>query len=61
MSARLFWTVAEFAQLLRVDRRSVIRSIHAGEIPATRVGRVHRIPATWVEQQIQGIGGERNG
>lgn len=48
---KLFWTVKEFAEIARVDRRAVSRGISNGEIPATRVGRQYRIPTTWIEQQ----------
>lgn len=41
---RLFLTVTEVAALMRVDPRTVRRAIEAGQIPATRVGQIWRIP-----------------
>jgi excisionase family DNA binding protein len=41
---KLFMTVPEFAQLARVDQRTLRRAIDAGEIPAVRLGNTVRIP-----------------
>jgi excisionase family DNA binding protein len=31
-----------------LDRKTVLAALHRGEIPATRIGRLWRIPETWV-------------
>ena len=41
---RLYYTVAEAAEVLCVDLKTVYRSIQAGEIPIRRCGRAIRIP-----------------
>lgn len=37
-------TVAEVASRMRVSKMTVYRLIHAGELPALRVGRSFRVP-----------------
>lgn len=44
LRGRLFITVAEAAQVLEVDPRTLRRSIDAGEFPAVRVAASVRIP-----------------
>ena len=39
-----FVTVAEVADLMRVSKMTVYRMIHAGDIPAVRVGKSFRVP-----------------
>ncbi|MDQ1247300.1 MAG: hypothetical protein QG597_1670, partial [Actinomycetota bacterium] len=34
-----FLTVAEVASIMRVSKMTVYRLVHAGEVPAVRVGR----------------------
>ena len=35
-----FLTVAEVASIMRVSKMTVYRMVHAGELPAIRVGRI---------------------
>lgn len=52
-----FLTVAEVAELLRVSKMTVYRMVHAGEIPAVRVGRSFRVPQLAVEELLaNGVG-----
>lgn len=44
-----FLTVSEVAAIMRVSKMTVYRLVHAGELPAVRVGRSYRVP----EQAIQ--------
>lgn len=39
-----FMTVAEVASMMRVSKMTVYRLVHAGELPAVRVGRSFRVP-----------------
>ena len=39
-----FLTVAEVATIMRVSKMTVYRLVHAGELPAVRVGRSFRVP-----------------
>jgi excisionase family DNA binding protein len=39
-----FLTVAEVAAVMRVSKMTVYRLVHAGELPAVRVGRSFRVP-----------------
>lgn len=39
-----YLTVAEVAEVMRVSRMTVYRLVHAGELPALRVGRSFRVP-----------------
>ena len=50
LDGRLFASVPETAAVLRSDQRSVRRAIAAGDIPATRVGPVWRVPVTWLRR-----------
>jgi len=47
-----FMTVAEVAEVTRVSRMTVYRMVHAGELPAVRVGRSFRVPEAAVQQLI---------
>jgi excisionase family DNA binding protein len=47
-----FLTVAEVAEMTRVSRMTVYRMVHAGELPAVRVGRSFRVPEAAVQQLI---------
>ena len=49
-----FLTVAEFAALLRCDRKTVYEEIRLGRLPAVRLGRILRIPAGMVSLWEQG-------
>jgi len=50
LDGRLFASVPEAATVLRSDQRTVRRGIAAGEIPATPVGRVWRVPVAWLRK-----------
>jgi len=39
-----FLTVAEVAAVMRVSKMTVYRLVHAGELPAVRVGKSFRVP-----------------
>lgn len=53
-----YLTVAECADLLAVDHKTVRRLIDRGELPALRVGRVLRIdPADLEALRYQPVGG----
>ena len=47
-------TVAEVATRLRVSKMTVYRLIHAGELPALRVGRSFRVPSQAAEEYLAG-------
>ncbi|MHB1290156.1 helix-turn-helix domain-containing protein [Georgenia sp.] len=52
-----FLTVAEVAELMRVSKMTVYRLVHAGEMPAVRMGRSFRVPQAAVENLIaEGLG-----
>lgn len=51
-SAPQFYTVAEVAELTRGSKMTVYRMVHAGELPAVRVGNSYRVPKSAVEQLI---------
>ena len=38
-----FLTVAEVAEMMRVSKMTVDRLVHAGDLPAVRVGRSFRV------------------
>jgi excisionase family DNA binding protein len=48
-----FLTVAEVAALMRVSKMTVYRLVHAGELPAVRVGRSFRVPEEAVRRYIR--------
>ena len=48
-----FLTVAEVAALMRVSKMTVYRMVHAGELPAIRVGRSFRVPEQAVHDYLK--------
>jgi len=49
-----FLTVAEVAGVMRVSKMTVYRMVHAGELPALRVGRSFRVPEKAVRDYLNG-------
>lgn len=56
-SAPQFFTVAEVAELTRVSRMTVYRMVHAGDLPAVRVGNSYRVPKSAVDNLLSGGAG----
>lgn len=56
-----FLTVAEVADVMRVSRMTVYRLVHAGELPAVRVGKSFRVPQQALETYLESsvIDGDR--
>ena len=48
-----FLTVAEVASIMRVSKMTVYRMVHAGELPAIRVGRSFRVPEDEVNKYLR--------
>jgi len=48
-----FYTVAEVAARMRVSKMTVYRLVHAGELPAARVGRSFRVPRRAVDEHLR--------
>jgi excisionase family DNA binding protein len=48
-----FLTVAEVAAMMRVSKMTVYRLVHAGELPAVRVGRSFRVPEEAVHGYLE--------
>ncbi|HKC29869.1 MAG TPA: helix-turn-helix domain-containing protein [Jatrophihabitans sp.] len=48
-----FLTVAEVATLMRVSKMTVYRMVHAGDLPAVRVGRSFRVPEKSVHDYLR--------
>lgn len=48
-----FLTVAEVAAAMRVSKMTVYRLVHAGELPAVRVGRSFRVPEEAVDDYLR--------
>jgi excisionase family DNA binding protein len=48
-----FYTVAEVAARMRVSKMTVYRLVHAGELPAARVGRSFRVPRRAVDDHLR--------
>ena len=48
-----FLTVAEVAAMMRVSKMTVYRLVHAGELPAARVGRSFRVPLDAVQDYLR--------
>ena len=49
-----FLTVAGVASIMRVSKMTVYRLVHAGDLPAVRVGRSFRVPEDAVHTYLQG-------
>jgi excisionase family DNA binding protein len=48
-----FLTVAEVAATMRVSKMTVYRLVHAGDLPAVRVGRSFRVPQDAVDDYLR--------
>ena len=48
-----FLTIAEVADIMRVSKMTVYRLVHAGELPAVRVGRSFRVHETAVDAYLK--------
>jgi excisionase family DNA binding protein len=48
-----FLTVAEVATAMRVSKMTVYRLVHAGDLPAVRVGRSFRVPEVAVNEYLR--------
>ncbi|MBI9113924.1 helix-turn-helix domain-containing protein [Sanguibacter suaedae] len=48
-----FLTVAEVADAMRVSKMTVYRLVHAGELPAVRVGKSYRVPQAALDQYLE--------
>jgi excisionase family DNA binding protein len=48
-----FLTVAEVAAIMRVSKMTVYRLIHAGDLPAVKVGRSYRVPERAVHEFLR--------
>ena len=48
-----FLTVAEVATIMRVSKMTVYRLVHAGDLPAVRVGRSFRVPEDEVHRYLR--------
>jgi excisionase family DNA binding protein len=53
VSGVTFLTVAEVAAAMRVSKMTVYRLVHAGELPAARVGRSFRVPEDAVDEYLR--------
>ena len=48
-----FLTIAEVAEIMRVSKMTVYRLVHAGEMPAVRVGRSFRVYESAVNEYLE--------
>ena len=48
-----FLTIAEVAEIMRVSKMTVYRLVHAGEMPAVRVGRCFRVHESAVHEYLE--------
>lgn len=53
LSEVAFLTVAEVAAVMRVSKMTVYRLVHAGALPAVRVGRSFRVPEQAVHDYLE--------
>jgi excisionase family DNA binding protein len=53
LTSMRFLMVAEVAEIMRVSRMTVYRLVHAGELPAVRVGRSFRVPEQAVHEYLR--------
>ena len=47
-----FLTIAEVAEMMRVSKMTVYRLVHAGDLPAGRVGRSFRVHEEAVNEYL---------
>lgn len=51
-------TIDQVAQILKLTTQTVLRMVHAGKLPAVRVGRTYRVEAGKLKQWLE-AGGEK--
>lgn len=51
-TARAFYTPKEVAAACRMNYQSVLDQIKNTTIPATKFGRIYKVPAWWVKEQL---------
>jgi excisionase family DNA binding protein len=49
----VWWVVEDIAKYLRVSKMTVYRRIHAGELPAVRIGRSFRVSDTDLNEYLE--------
>jgi excisionase family DNA binding protein len=54
-SEKLLLGVPEVAREVGVDPKFIRRGVEEGTIPATRVGRLIKVPMWWIRQQRDGV------
>jgi excisionase family DNA binding protein len=52
---RVFYKPSEISAMIGIEYRRVMTTIHAGEIPAEKFGRIYRVPAWWVNKHLTGV------
>ena len=57
MNLPIMLTVNQVAELLQVEPRTIRRNIERGDVPAKKIGRIWRIPRTFVLQFLQAAEG----
>jgi excisionase family DNA binding protein len=55
MEQEKFLTLDEVAELLKVDKRTIMKEIHAGKLKTFKIGRQYRI----ADREIQRFSGEK--
>jgi excisionase family DNA binding protein len=53
LKGKLFATTTETGAVLRYDRRTVLKGIEGGTIPAVKVGSTYRVPTAWIREQAR--------
>ena len=48
-----FLTIAEVAEIMRVSKMTVYRLVHAGDMPAVRVGRSFRVHESAFKEYLE--------
>jgi excisionase family DNA binding protein len=58
MNLPIMLTVNQVAELLQVEPRTIRRNIERGDVPAKKIGRIWRIPRTFVQAYLEPAGSD---
>lgn len=45
-------SVELFAEIMGISPNSAYKAVHSGDVPVIRIGKLMRIPTSWVREQL---------
>ena len=51
---KALYGIPEGAEIIGMDPKTLRQAVEAGQIPGMRIGRCFKIPAWWIDEQLNG-------